>query len=322
MAEHGTSRRRALPRLSLTRPSAAVIGAAGFIGHPLAEALEADGVRVARFTRHRPAVRDGRLHPELLSARTIYFVASNIDPARAAAQAELGFADRRLLVDLLDGLRAAGQRATLVFASSGGTVYDPAVEPPYSETSPARPAIAYGRCKLLMERELLARAEAVRPVILRLANIYGPGQRANGGVVARWLANAVRAEPVEIFGSPLAARDYLYVDDTVEAMLRVQHRFTVGNARPGPTPVTINVGSGTPVTLADLFDIVSAAVDRPLPLRPGPSRPIDRLAYWLDISAAADLLGWRPRTPLEVGVRRTWAALRDRATPALSRSTV
>jgi UDP-glucose 4-epimerase len=296
------------------RPSAAVIGAAGFIGRPLVEALEADGVRVARFTRSRPALRDGRLHPELRSARTIFFVATNIDPARAAAHAELGAADRRHLVDLLAALRAGGQRPTLIFASSGGTVYDPTVEPPYHEGSPTRPTIAYGRWKLRMERELLARAGAVRPVILRLANIYGPGQRANGGVVARWLASVAGGQPVDVFGNPRAARDYLYVDDTVEAMVRVRHRFAAGSEN----AATINIGSGAPVMLEHLVDVISAGVGRPIDVRLGEGRTIDRLAYWLDVSAATRLLGWRPRTSLEVGVRRTWHEQWVRAVPALA----
>jgi UDP-glucose 4-epimerase len=303
------------------RPSAAVVGAAGFIGRPLADALQAEGVRVARFTRARPAVRDGRLHPELWSARTVFFVAGSIDPARAEGDGRLAAAaDRRLLVDLLEGLRATGRRPVLAFAASGGTVYDPAAEPPYRETAPTGPTIAYGRCKLRMERELLARADAVHPVILRLANIYGPGQPERGGVVARWLARVARGEPLEIFGSPRAARDYLYVDDAVDALLRVRHRFADGTGG-DRLPSVVNIGSGTPVTLAHLTDVVSVAVGRPLQVRFIEGRHIDRLAYWLDISAADRLLRWRPRTPLLVGVRRAWLAQCGQPVPHLAAAT-
>ena len=236
-----------------------------------------------------------------------------------AALAELGATDRRHLVDLLDALRTGetgGQRPTLIFASSGGTVYDPTAEPPYHEGSPTRPTIEYGRCKLRMERELLARSGAVRPVILRLANIYGPGQRASGGVVARWLASVADGEPLNVFGNPRAARDYLYVDDTVEAMVRVRHRFAAGSEG----AATLNIGSGTPATLKGLVDIISAGVGRPVEVRLAEGRPIDRLAYWLDVSAATRLLGWRPRTSLEVGVRRTWQEQWARPAPALAAS--
>jgi UDP-glucose 4-epimerase len=168
-----------------------------------------------------------------------------------------------------------------------------------------------------MERELLARADAVHPVILRLANIYGPDQPERGGVVARWLARVARGEPLEIFGSPRAARDYLYVDDAVDALLRVRHRFAdgIGGDR---LPTVVNIGSGTPVTLAHLTDVVSEAVGRPLQIRFGEGRHIDRLAYWLDISTADRLLRWRPRTPLPVGVRQAWLALCGQPVPRLS----
>jgi UDP-glucose 4-epimerase len=292
----------ATARRDPVRSSAAVIGAAGFIGRPLCTALDAQGVRVARFTRARPFMRDGRLAPELLAAHTIFFVATSIDPARAETQVGLADADHRTFVALLDGLRSVGHHPTLIYTSSGGTVYDATAEPPYSEDAPLGPLAAYGRCKLRLERELLARTDAVRPVILRLANIYGPGQPETGGVVARWLALAARREPVVIFGSPRAARDYLYIDDAVEALMRVHNHSGVEGE-------VFNIGSGVPVMLARLVDLVSAAAGRPLAVNHKDGRPFDRLAYWLDISAADQILGWRPRTPLELGVRRTWNAM-------------
>jgi UDP-glucose 4-epimerase len=290
------------------RATAAVIGAAGFIGRPLCDALEAEGVRVARYSRSRPFVRDGRLSAELVAARTVFYVATSINPAKAASQADLAAADQRTFVSLLDGLREAGRRPTLIFTSSGGTVYDPQVAPPYLESSPTGPAAAYGRCKLRLECELLARADAVRPVILRLANIYGPGQPESGGVVARWVASAARGDALEIFGSPRAARDYLYIDDTVDALMRAYHLATAGGPL-DPAESVFNVGSGTPVMLARLADLVAAAAGRRVQVHHRPGRDFDRLAYWLDVAAAHRKLGWRPHTPLELGVRRTWQAL-------------
>jgi UDP-glucose 4-epimerase len=298
-------------RLAGARPraTAAVIGAAGFIGRPLCDALEAEGVRVARYSRARPFVRDGRLSAELVAARTVFYVATSINPAKAASQSDLAAADQRTFVSLLDGLRAAGRRPTLIFTSSGGTVYDPQVAPPYVEASPTRPVAAYGRCKLRLECELLARADAVRPVILRLANIYGPGQPESGGVVARWVASAARGEGLEIFGSPRAARDYLYIDDTIDALMRSYRLVASGE----PAESVFNIGSGTPVMLARLADLVAAAAGRRIDVHHRPGRDFDRLAYWLDVAAARRQLGWRPHTPLELGVRRTWQALAEAA---------
>jgi UDP-glucose 4-epimerase len=298
----------AVTRRDRASATAAVIGAAGFVGRPLCAALDAEGVRVARFSRARPFLRDGRLAPELLAARTVFFVATSIDPARAEAQASLADADHRTFVALLDGLRAVGRHPTLVYTSSGGTVYDATAEPPYRESAPLRPLAVYGRCKLRLERELLARTDAVRPVILRLANIYGPGQLETGGVVARWLAQAARQGPLEILGSPRAARDYLYLDDTVDALVRAHHHFAAPDTGPDQVPAILNIGSGVPVMLARLVDLVSAAAGRPLAVYHREGRPFDRLAYWLDVAEAERVLGWRPSTPVELGIRRTWQA--------------
>lgn len=290
--------------MPLTAP-AAVVGAGGFIGSHLVAALRDAGVHTAALTRSDPPTA------ALGRVATIFYLATSVRPA--TADAELADRDHEAFARLLDAVASAGRRPTLVLASSGGggTIYDPASPPPYREDSPVGPASAYGRAKLRLERELLSRADVVRPLVLRLANTYGPGQRPRGGlgVVAHWLRAAATGEPLVVFGDPGMSRDYVYVGDVVEAMLRVHGRDAL--------PAVLNIGSGRAVTLERLLATVTGVVDGPLTVRYEPTRSSDLPASWLDVRAAARHLRWRARTDLADGIRRSWAhwvGARDRST--------
>ena len=131
----------------------------------------------------------------------------------------------------------------MVLVSSGGTVYDPAVPPPYPESAPTRPRTAYGRAKLALEGQRSPAAGLPDWVTLWVANVYGPGQPAvsGQGVDGYWLRAAAEGEPLTVYGNPDSTRDYVYVGDVAEAMLAT-HRAAV------PPPV-VNVGSGEPTSL-------------------------------------------------------------------------
>lgn len=297
---------------------AAVVGSAGFIGSHLAAALSAAGIPTAAFTRSDPPVVEGRPAPGLGTARVVYYMASSVTPATAENRPDLIAQDHNCLVRLLDGLALGGGRPSVVLASSGanGTLYDPDAAPPYREESPIRPTTAHGRAKLRQERELLSRFPEITPVVLRLANTYGPGQRARSGlgVIAHWLNAAVAGEPLRVFGSPDVARDYVYVGDVVDAMLKI-HSAVSCAADPGSgltVPYVINIGSGVPVTLRELLAVTAEVVDRPLRVRFEPPRSFDRPLSWLSTDAAARHLHWKAQTPLNAGIRRAWRAVASR----------
>jgi UDP-glucose 4-epimerase len=288
----------------------AVIGAGGFIGTPLVAALRARGVRVACFTRDTSLRRPGgQLASELTSAGVIFFLATSITPTTAENRPDLAETDLRVFTGLLSGLRAAAGRPTVILASSGGTVYDLGTPPPYQESSPVKPGAAYGRLKLKLEQVLLGHADVVHPLVVRLANIYGPGQPESAGVVANWLAAAAKGLPIRMLGHRESSRDYLYIDDTVDALIRSYQRCAVDGSG---GPAILNVGSGIPVTLGELAAIVSSVVGRPLEVAQTAGRSFDRPAYWLDCGLAEQVLGWHATTPLSAGVARAWQSVRDR----------
>ncbi len=300
------------PRPAAGRP-AAVIGAGGFLGRPLVAALRMAGVPVAEFTRTIPFLGPaGEPAAGLAAARTAYWLATSVNPLVAEQEPDRVAADREVFAGFLAALGRLADPPTVVLLSSGGTVYDAEAPPPYAEDAPTRPRSAYGRAKLDLER-VLAGSDPVagRRVAVRVSNAYGPGQPAvrGQGVVAHWLAAAARGEHIRIFGDPATTRDYVYVGDVAEALVRV-------HAGGAPLPSVVNVGSGRPTSLRALAETVLSVVGNfSLELEVEPRRSFDVPHTWLEVTRAREVLGWRARTPLSAGVAAAWAAHRGAAVP-------
>lgn len=162
----------------------------------------------------------------------------------------------------------------------------------------------YGAAKIEMENVLRGEARLEgRRVILRISNAYGPGQRAGSGqgVIAYWLDAAARNAPLRVIGDLETRRDFVYVDDVVDAFVAV-HELTTD------VPEVMNIGSGVATSLADVLHTLRGAVGLPgLALEYLPARGFDLPQTWLDVSLAAEFLDWKPETKLDVGIARTWA---------------
>ncbi len=287
-----------------TGRKASVVGAAGFLGAALAARLEARGHSVRRFTRDAPALApDGSAAVGFEDVHTVFWLASSINPAVAEfSPDELRRDTERFAA--MTSLLAASRIGRVVVASSGGTVYDTSAPPPYRETSPTSSAARYGAAKIDMENVLRdeARLEG-RRVILRISNAYGPGQRGGSGqgVIAHWLDAAARNAPLRVIGDLETRRDFVYVDDVVDAFVAV-HELTTD------VPEVINIGSGVATSLAEVLHTLRGAVGLPgLALEYLPARGFDLRRTWLDVSIAAEFLDWKPETNLDVGIARTWA---------------
>ena len=154
---------------------------------------------------------------------------------------------------ILEGARFAGT-ARVVFAASGGTLYgeaDPS-DLPITESHPTRPLSPYGVSKKAAIDYLAAYRElhAVEFCALALANVYGPRQDPHGeaGVVAIFAAGCSRGTPVTIFGDGEQTRDFVFVDDVVDAFVRAATR---GGG------LVVNVGTGTEVSVNELAAVMS-----------------------------------------------------------------
>lgn len=201
---------------------------------------------------------------------------------------------------VLEGARRAGARK-VVFASSGGTIFgdpDPA-DLPIGESHPQRPLSPYGVAKKVVGDYL----EAYRVLhgldyaALALANVYGPRQDPHGeaGVVAIFAGRLLAGEPCTIFGTGEQTRDFVYVDDVVDAFVAAIDR---GDGQ------LVNVGTGVETSVNDLYAAMARAAGVDLEAQYAPARPgeLDRSA--LSPQLAAEVLGWAPRVDLDTGVAR------------------
>lgn len=296
-----------------------VVGATGFIGSALVQGLAAAGSLVTAVSRHhaepeRDGVRWLRVDPQdvaswrlaLEAVEVVYHLGWSTVPQTASADPVADVQDNVIsslrLFEAIDG----SEVKRLVFASSGGTVYGRIGSPLVSEDHPTRPISAYGVSKLSVEHylEMLGDQRGLDSVSLRIGNPYGPGQtkRANFGAVTTFARLGLAGQPITIFGDGSIVRDYLFIDDVVEAVM------AAGARRGGPT--VINVGSGEGRSLNEIVATVEQIIGRKLDVAYQPGRRFDVPRIVLDPSRAGDVLGWRPRTSFPEGVRRTVEALR------------
>ncbi len=283
-----------------------VIGGRGFLGGRIADRLQETGHRVHILDRDRPAFDATGLLPEVAGSDWVVWAASSINPMIADNDPDRVVLDAEAFEQLLRGLDDLGPIAPRVLLlSSGGTVYDESVDPPYAEDSPVGPSSAYGRAKLALEQRLFR--ETNHPVVLRVSNAYGPGQRVapGQGVVAHWLYAAAAGQPLHLFGDPAVARDYVHVADIAEVARLV--------IETGTTEPVLNVGGGCATSLEELLAAVTAATDLPLVVERHPARSFDARSTWLDCRRTQDVLGWRTTFSLTDGIADTWRWLRSTA---------
>jgi UDP-glucose 4-epimerase len=289
-----------------------VTGGAGFIGSHLVDALVARGDDVTVLddlsTGRRELVNPRAVLVEH-DIRAPFAIEADV-VFHLAAQADVGTSVERPVFDaevnvigtinVLEAARTAG--AAVVFSSTGGAIYGD-VEAPAAEDAPLRPVSPYGMAKLAAEVYLAGwgRVYGLRATVLRFANVYGPRQSSalEGGVVAIFLERLAAAQATTIFGDGEQTRDFVHVDDVVSALL----------AAPGRTGETYNVGTGVETSVTRLHELCreAAGIDA-LPTY-GPPRLGDARRSVLDVSLAAQSLGWRPQVGLAEGLRRTWASM-------------
>src|SRR5690606_5254203 len=201
-------------------------------------------------------------------------------------------------LNVLEGARQAGTRK-VVFASSGGTIYgEPAAtELPVKGSHPQQPVSPYGVAKKVVTDYLHAYRElhALEFTSLAMANIYGPRQDPHGepGVVAIFAGLLLEGKPCTIFGDGEQTRDFVYVDDAVDAFVRAADRGS---------GLLCNIGTGVETSVNELHAAMAAAAGVTTPPVHAPARPGELARSALDPSRAALHLGWEPWTSLEEGV--------------------
>ncbi len=208
-------------------------------------------------------------------------------------------------------LAAARHHLRRVVLASSSAVYGASSRLPCREDLPAMPMSPYATSKLAAEHYLhmLGREQGVDTVALRYFNVFGPGQDPTSeysAVVPRFVAAVLGGSRPVINGDPGITRDYLYVDDVVDA--------TLAACLPSvPSGLTVNVGSGIRQSLRDVLEATCVAAGRNAEPLIGPARPGDIQASQADIGLARRALGFRVAVPFREGVARTVAWYRAHA---------
>ena len=304
-----------------------VTGAAGFIGFHLARRLLADGWTVHGVDNlnsyYDPRLKEARV-AELRTSPGFNFhkidladraaTAAIFEKVRAgyvvhlAAQAGVAhsavdpgsYIDANLVgfANILEGCRHAECRH-LVYASSS-SVYGANREMPLRETDRVdEPLSLYGATK--RANELMAFAYAhqfgLPATGLRFFTVYGPWGRPD---MAVWLFTEaiLQGRPLKLFNSGHMRRDFTYVDDVIEAVVRL-----IGIAPENPPHAIYNLGNGQPVEVIELVDVLEKVSGKSAQRELLPMRPVDVLETFADSSELKRVTGFAPRTPIEDGVR-------------------
>ncbi len=294
-----------------------VTGAAGQLGRALVDRLAACGRTVLPVDPASPAGWGPGRTVESLTERDLHGVTCVVHLAgdKSDPPASLASADQALAANVtptMTLLAAARGVHRIVYASSI-SVYGAPRSEPVVEDHPTAPDRPYGVTKLMAEHLMRQAAGSIEGpvVILRLAQVYGPGSPAKLAMY-RFIDRALAGVPLTLTVPPVLRRDYLHLDDAVSALMCA---ITAPLARGAHV---FNVGAGRPLSLGRLAEVVCTTLGQTA----APVLELDPRAravnMWLDCTRAGALLGWTPRVDPEVGVGaecRRVAALGDRGAP-------
>jgi len=188
----------------------------------------------------------------------------------------------------------------VLYASSGGAVYGEPASLPVTEDSPINPVSPYGISKHTVEHyfSLFHQLFKLNYIILRYPNVYGPRQDAYGeaGVCAIFIRQMLTKEVPVVFGDGKQIRDYVYIEDIVNA-----HQLAMENELQG----IYNIGSGIGTSVNRLIEIFRKATGYAGPIESAPPRTGDILRIVLDASRFRTATGWNPLISLETGIANT-----------------
>ena len=304
-----------------------ILGAAGFIGSHLTDRFLAEGWRVLgvdnlitgtlRNLRHL----EGNGSFEFVKAD----VCDGLDTIAGPVDAVLDFASPASPIDYLEhpfetlrvgsvgverALDLARAKGATFLLSSTSEVYGDPLEHPQKESywgnvNPVGPRAVYDEAKRFAEAITMAyhRYRGVDTRIARIFNTYGPRMRLDDGrVVPTLVAQALRGEPLTVFGDGSQTRSFCYVDDNVEGMWRLLH---------SKEHEPVNIGNPHEMTIVQFAHAVQRLCGREVPVVYRPLPRDDPRVRRPDITRAREVLGWEPRVGFDEGMQRSIAWFRD-----------
>jgi UDP-glucose 4-epimerase len=301
-----------------------VTGGAGFIGSHLVDRLVQEGHEVVVIdnlstgkrknvnraaTFYKADIQSSRLERVFRNERpsVVMHLAAQMNVRRSVDDPMFDAS-----VNILGTLNVIEQAARhgarkVVFASSGGAIYGEQDIFPAPESHPTRPLSPYGISKLSGEHYLsyYQRVSGIQTVSLRFANVYGPRQDPEGeaGVVAIFIQKMLTGEQPVINGNGRQTRDFVFVEDVVEANLLVMGQGIEG---------VFNVGTSSETTVNELFAILKELAKSDCKEVHGPAKKGEQLRSTIDATKLHQQLGWEPKVGLSEGLSKTVDYFRGR----------
>ena len=306
-------------------PRVLITGGAGFIGSHLCERFLADGNDVICMDNFLTGTPDNVAH--LFANPRFTFVQQDVTNyiyVKGPLDAILHFASPASPVDYLRlpiqtlkvgslgthkalGL-AKAKGARLLLASTSEVYGDPQVHPQpetyWGQVNPVGPRGVYDEAKRFAEAMTMAyhRYHGVQTRIARIFNTYGPRMRPDDGrVVSNFLIQALKGQPLTIYGDGRQTRSFCFVSDLVEGLFRLLL---------SPEVDPVNLGNPAEHTIRDLVAAVERILGRALPVTYSPLPVDDPRVRQPDIARARTCLGWEPTVDLDAGLQETIASFR------------
>jgi UDP-glucuronate decarboxylase len=308
--------------MSSTRKRVLVTGGAGFLGSHLCERLIDQGHDVLCVDNYFTGRKDNIAHllsnphfetmrhditfPLYVEVDEIYNLACPASPIHY--QFDPVQTTKTSVIGSINMLGLAKRTKAKIFLSSTSEVYgDPTVHPQREDyrgnVNPIGPRACYDEGKRCAETLFFDyhRQHKLRIKVVRIFNTYGPRMHPNDGrVVSNFIVQALKGDPITLYGDGMQTRAFCYVDDMIEGWLRLM-------AAPDDVVGPINIGNPHEIPVKELAERIiqmtgsKSRIDhRPLPV----DDPLQRCP---DITRAKNLLGWQPTVPLEVGLEKTIA---------------
>ena len=310
-----------------------ITGGAGFIGSHLCDRLLADGHSVVAMdnlitgsTRNiqHLAGRDDFTFIKHNVSNYIYLegpldavlhFASPASPSQTAATSYLQLPIQTLKVGALgthNALGVAKAKGARFLLASTSEIYGDPLEHPQKESywghvDPVGPRSVYDEAKRFAEAITMAyhRAHGVDTRIVRIFNTYGPRMQLDDGrVVPNFVGQAIRGEPLTVYGDGSQTRSFCYVADLVDGLVRLLH---------SDEHLPVNIGNPNEVTIREFAEVINTITGNPAGIQVVPSGRTqgDPQRRRPDISRARQVLGWEPVTALDEGLRHTIAYFRQ-----------
>jgi UDP-glucuronate decarboxylase len=308
--------------MSSTRKRVLVTGGAGFLGSHLCERLidqghdvlcvdnyftgRKDNIAHLLSNTHFEAMRHDITFPLYVEVDEIYNLACPASPIHY--QFDPVQTTKTSVIGSINMLGLAKRTKAKIFLSSTSEVYgDPTVHPQREDyrgnVNPIGPRACYDEGKRCAETLFFDyhRQHHLRIKVVRIFNTYGPRMHPNDGrVVSNFIVQALKGEPITLYGDGMQTRAFCFVDDMIEGWLRFM-------AAPDDVVGPINIGNPHEIPVKELAERIiqmtgskSRIEHRPLPV----DDPLQRCP---DITRAKNQLGWQPTVPLEVGLEKTIA---------------